>query len=82
MTTSIHPKVASERPSDKIVRKHLHIKSVMQGLVIGASILPSLKAQYKTEAITLSGVLGRKAHFTVMLPIHLISFKSKVIDVI
>lgn len=62
----------------KVVRKHLHIKSVMQGLVIGASILPSLKAQYKTEAIILSGVLGRKAHFTVTLPTHLLSFKSKV----
>ncbi|BFZ14882.1 hypothetical protein BsWGS_17921 [Bradybaena similaris] len=77
-TAGAHSKVSPEKPMAKVVRKHLHIKSVMQGLVIGASILPSLKAQYKTEAIILSGVLGRKAHFTVTLPTHLLSFKSKI----
>ncbi|XP_059164299.1 bridge-like lipid transfer protein family member 1 [Physella acuta] len=63
---------------EKVVRKHLHVKAVLQGVVIGASILPSLKAQYKTDAITLTGVLGRKAHFTIMLPTHLLSFKSRI----
>lgn len=64
---------------EKVVRKHLHVKAVLQGVVIGASILPSLKAQYKTDAITMTGVLGRKAHFTIMLPTHLLSFKSRVL---
>ncbi|CAL1545950.1 unnamed protein product, partial [Lymnaea stagnalis] len=72
------PSVGKPGAGEKVVRKHLHIKAVLQGIVIGASILPSLKAQYKTDAITMSGVLGRKAHFTVVLPTHLLSFKSKI----
>ncbi|GFO25616.1 fragile site-associated protein, partial [Plakobranchus ocellatus] len=63
---------------DKIIRKHLHIKAVLQGIKVGASILPSLKAQYKTDAIKLTGVLGRRAHFTVTLPTHMLSFKSRI----
>ncbi|XP_035828649.1 transmembrane protein KIAA1109 homolog isoform X2 [Aplysia californica] len=70
--------VSKPVPETRTVRKHLHIKAVLQGFVIGASILPSLKAQYKTEAIPITGVLGKKAHFTVMLPSHLLCFKSKV----
>ncbi|KAH9519850.1 hypothetical protein Btru_071066, partial [Bulinus truncatus] len=63
---------------NKARHKHLHIKAVLQGIVIGASILPSLTAQYKTTAIIMTGVLGRKAHFTLTLPNHLLSFKSKI----
>ncbi|GFS00725.1 fragile site-associated protein, partial [Elysia marginata] len=63
---------------DKVIRKHLHIKAVLQGIKVGASILPSLKAQYKTDAIKLTGVLGKRAHFTVTLPTHMLSFKSRI----
>ena len=30
---------------------HIHIKAIMQGITIGASLLPSLKAQYKVKEI-------------------------------
>ncbi|XP_055893241.1 bridge-like lipid transfer protein family member 1 isoform X2 [Biomphalaria glabrata] len=68
----------STQEASKTRQKHLHIKAVLQGFMIGASILPSLKAQYKTTSIILTGVLGRKAHFTLTLPNHLLSFKSKI----
>ncbi|XP_021348394.1 uncharacterized protein KIAA1109-like [Mizuhopecten yessoensis] len=58
---------------------HLHFKAVLQGLVTGASLLPSLKAQHKTGAITLTGMTGKKARFTVDLQKHSLSFKSKVV---
>ncbi|XP_076117611.1 bridge-like lipid transfer protein family member 1 isoform X3 [Mytilus galloprovincialis] len=57
---------------------HIHIKAILQGITVGASLLPSLKAQYKTNSITVSGIAGKKAHFTLDLPSHALSFKSKV----
>ncbi|XP_050415172.1 bridge-like lipid transfer protein family member 1 [Patella vulgata] len=63
---------------DKPVALHIHFKAVLQGFTIGASILPSLKAQHKTGCITVAGMTGKKARFTVVLPKHTLSFKSKV----
>ncbi|ESO89448.1 hypothetical protein LOTGIDRAFT_234295 [Lottia gigantea] len=62
----------------KPVTLHIHFKAVLQGVTIGASILPSLKAQHKTGCITVAGMTGKKARFTVVLPKHTLSFKSKV----
>lgn len=71
-------KAVASRDTKSSVHRHIHLKSVLQGIVIGASILPSLKAQYKTDAISATGVMGRKIQFTITLPKHLLSFRSKV----
>lgn len=57
---------------------HIHVKAIFQGLITGASLLPSLKAQHKTGSITLSGMTGKKSRFTMDLQKHQLSFKSKV----
>lgn len=31
---------------------HIHIKAILQGITVGASLLPSLKAQYKVKEIS------------------------------
>ncbi|XP_056013431.1 bridge-like lipid transfer protein family member 1 isoform X4 [Ostrea edulis] len=59
---------------------HIHVKAIFQGLVTGASLLPSLKAQHKTGPVTISGMTGKKSHFTVDLQKHELSFKSKPLD--
>ncbi|XP_065930911.1 bridge-like lipid transfer protein family member 1 isoform X5 [Magallana gigas] len=56
---------------------HIHVKAIFQGLITGASLLPSLKAQHKTGSITLSGMTGKKSRFTMDLQKHQLSFKSK-----
>lgn len=33
--------------SKKPVNLHIHIKAILEGITIGASLLPSLRAQYK-----------------------------------
>lgn len=33
---------------------HIHFKAVLNGLIIGASILPSLKAQHKVDGLAFS----------------------------
>lgn len=48
-----------------------------QSLSITAALLPSLQAQYKMEHVHSSGVTGTKAHFTVDLPQHSLSFVTK-----
>ncbi|XP_071088521.1 bridge-like lipid transfer protein family member 1 [Haliotis cracherodii] len=63
----------------KPVTLHIHFKTVFQGITTAASILPSLKAQHKTGSITVAGMTGKKARFTVVLPKHTLSFRSKVV---
>ncbi|XP_053399583.1 bridge-like lipid transfer protein family member 1 isoform X2 [Mercenaria mercenaria] len=62
----------------KSVTLHIHLKAILQGITIGASLLPSLRAQHKTGPITISGITLKKAKFTLDLPHHTLSFKSKV----
>lgn len=50
---------------------------LFQSLSITAALLPSLQAQYKMEHVHSSGVTGTKAHFTVDLPQHSLSFVTK-----
>lgn len=57
---------------------HIHLKAVLKGITIGASLLPSLRAQYKTGPISINGITLKKAKFTLDLPNHALSFKSKV----
>ncbi|XP_062586140.1 bridge-like lipid transfer protein family member 1 isoform X2 [Saccostrea cucullata] len=61
---------------------HIHVKAIFQGLITGASLLPSLKAQHKTGPVSLSGMTGKKSRFTMDLQKHQLSFKSKRVDLI
>ena len=56
----------------------VHFKAVLQGLVLGASLLPSLRARYKMEEVQCTGVTGIKPKCTVDLPAHSLSFTSRV----
>ncbi|XP_035682681.1 transmembrane protein KIAA1109-like [Branchiostoma floridae] len=57
----------------------LNFKIVMDGLAIGASLLPSLKAEYKISRMLSSGMTGDQARFTIDLPMHTLGFASKVV---
>lgn len=50
---------------------------ILQSLSITAALLPSLQAQYKMDQVNSSGVTGSKAKFTVDLPLHSLSFTTK-----
>lgn len=53
------------------------LERYFQSLSITAALLPSLQAQYKMEHVHSGGVTGHKAHFTVDLPTHSLSFVTK-----
>lgn len=38
---------------------HIHIKAILQGITIGASLLPSLKAQYKVFKLYCYGMTSK-----------------------
>ena len=72
-------KLPQKPADDKLVAPSVvHFKAVLRGLVLGASLLPSLRARYKMEEVQCSGVTGRKPKCTVDLPAHSLSFTSKV----
>lgn len=50
----------------------------VQSLSITASLLPSLRAQYKMEELYSKGYTGKEARFSVELPRHSLSFSTKV----
>lgn len=52
---------------------------ILDSFTIGASLLPSLRAQYQIGQITSSGVTGNKAKFTVDVHQHKLSFNTKVL---
>ncbi|XP_074650444.1 bridge-like lipid transfer protein family member 1 [Tubulanus polymorphus] len=64
--------------SDKAKPLSIHFKAILQGLTIGASLLPSLRAQYRIAEVTSSGLTGKKAKFTLDFTSHTLSFNSKV----
>ncbi|XP_041357043.1 transmembrane protein KIAA1109-like isoform X2 [Gigantopelta aegis] len=72
-------RVKKQELKDEVTRLHIHFKIIMQGITTGAAILPSLKAQHRTGVITMTGMTGKKARFTGVLPKHTLSFKSKVV---
>ncbi|XP_052791422.1 bridge-like lipid transfer protein family member 1 isoform X3 [Mya arenaria] len=75
---SVVPQRSRIIEAKKAMNLHIHLKAILQGITIGASLLPSLRAQHKTGPITISGGTVKKARFTLDLPHHTLSFKSKV----
>ncbi|XP_039764683.1 transmembrane protein KIAA1109 homolog isoform X1 [Pararge aegeria] len=65
-------------PSDPLLQPlQLQFSLVLQSLSITAALLPSLQAQYKMERVHSAGVTAGRAHFTVDLPHHSLSFVTK-----
>ncbi|CAG4943461.1 unnamed protein product [Colias eurytheme] len=71
------PRRAPPAPDALLHPLHLQFSIVLQSLSITAALLPSLQAQYKMERVHSSGVTAGKAHFTVELPHHSLSFVTK-----
>ncbi|MFT7806383.1 uncharacterized protein KIAA1109 homolog isoform X8 [Arapaima gigas] len=56
----------------------LKFSATLDGIAIGAALLPSLKAEYKMGCMKSHGMTGAQTRFTFELPNHMLRFTSKV----
>uniref|UniRef100_A0A8C1UIF2 Si:ch211-233a24.2 n=1 Tax=Cyprinus carpio TaxID=7962 RepID=A0A8C1UIF2_CYPCA len=56
----------------------LKFSALLDGITIGAALLPSLKAEYKMGRMKSHGMTGAQTRFTFELPNHKLCFQSKV----
>ncbi|XP_041120867.1 transmembrane protein KIAA1109-like isoform X6 [Polyodon spathula] len=56
----------------------LKFSAMLDGITIGAALLPSLKAEYRMGQMKSHGVTGAQTRFTFELPNHKLQFQSKV----
>ncbi|KAB0396757.1 hypothetical protein E2I00_015079, partial [Balaenoptera physalus] len=56
----------------------LKFSTMLDGIAIGAALLPSLKAEYKMGRMRSHGMTGAQTRFTFELPNHRLRFTSKV----
>ncbi|CAJ1073977.1 transmembrane protein KIAA1109 homolog isoform X10 [Xyrichtys novacula] len=83
-TSSINqtPVEANEFPQlpEGLEKKPIVLKfsAMMDGITIGAALLPSLKAEYKMGRMKSHGMTGAQTSFTFELPNHKLCFQSKV----
>ncbi|XP_066575926.1 bridge-like lipid transfer protein family member 1 isoform X4 [Amia ocellicauda] len=56
----------------------LKFSAMLDGITIGAALLPSLKAEYKMGRMKSHGMTGAQTRFTFELPNHKLRFQSKV----
>ncbi|XP_028809537.1 bridge-like lipid transfer protein family member 1 isoform X2 [Denticeps clupeoides] len=56
----------------------LKFSAMLDGITIGAALLPSLKAEYKMGRMRSHGMTGAQTRFTFELPNHKLCFQSKV----
>ncbi|KAJ8281426.1 hypothetical protein GJAV_G00067550 [Gymnothorax javanicus] len=56
----------------------LKFSAMLDGITIGAALLPSLKAEYKMGRMRSHGMTGAQTSFTFELPNHKLRFQSKV----
>ncbi|KAF6094481.1 KIAA1109 [Phyllostomus discolor] len=56
----------------------LKFSTMLDGIAIGAALLPSLRAEYKTGRMRSHGMTGAQTRFTFELPNHRLRFTSKV----
>lgn len=74
-----HQLTVGDKQEEKFIRPivvQFHI--VLDSFDIGASLLPSLSAQYGIGQITSAGITGHKAKFTIDFEKHKLSFNTKV----
>ncbi|XP_063040632.1 bridge-like lipid transfer protein family member 1 isoform X4 [Engraulis encrasicolus] len=83
-TSSINqtPVEANEFPQlpEGLEKKPIVLKfsAMLDGITIGAALLPSLKAEYKMGRMKSHGMTGAQTRFTFELPSHKLCFQSKV----
>ncbi|XP_030213365.1 bridge-like lipid transfer protein family member 1 isoform X7 [Gadus morhua] len=81
---SVHqtPVEANEFPQlpEGLEKKPIVLKfsAMLDGITIGAALLPSLKAEYKMGRMKSHGMTGAQTSFTFELPNHKLCFQSKV----
>lgn len=78
-STRKHQLSIGDKQEEKFIRPivvQFHI--VLDSFDIGASLLPSLSAQYGIGQITSAGITGHKAKFTIDFEKHKLSFNTKV----
>ncbi|KAM9476517.1 bridge-like lipid transfer protein family member 1 isoform 2-T2 [Clarias gariepinus] len=86
-TSSINqtPVEANEYPQlpEGLEKKPIVLKfsAMLDGITIGAALLPSLKAEYKMGRMKSHGMTGAQTRFTFELPSHKLCFQSKVSSV-
>ncbi|XP_036914479.1 transmembrane protein KIAA1109 homolog isoform X1 [Sturnira hondurensis] len=56
----------------------LKFSTMLDGVALGAALLPSLRAEYKTGRMRSHGMTGAQTRFTFELPNHRLRFTSKV----
>ncbi|XP_051784339.1 bridge-like lipid transfer protein family member 1 isoform X3 [Erpetoichthys calabaricus] len=56
----------------------LKFSAMLDGITIGAALLPSLKAEYKMGRMKSHGMTGAQTRFTFELPCHKLRFQSKI----
>jgi hypothetical protein len=72
-------------PLDRQPKQHLikpivvQFSVILDSFTIGASLLPSLRAQYQIGRVTSSGITGSKAKFVIDIHQHTLSFNTKVL---
>ncbi|OWR42726.1 hypothetical protein KGM_210934 [Danaus plexippus plexippus] len=71
------PPAQTPRPDPLLQPLQLQFSILLQSLSITAALLPSLQAQYKMERVHGAGVTAARAHFTVDLPHHSLSFVTR-----
>ncbi|XP_056152226.1 bridge-like lipid transfer protein family member 1 [Lampris incognitus] len=81
-STNQTPVEANEFPQlpEGLEKKPIVLKfsAMMDGITIGAALLPSLKAEYKMGRMKSHGMTGAQTSFTFELPHHKLCFQSKV----
>uniref|UniRef100_T1KK05 Bridge-like lipid transfer protein family member 1 C-terminal domain-containing protein n=1 Tax=Tetranychus urticae TaxID=32264 RepID=T1KK05_TETUR len=75
-TTTAEPIGVKPEPPKLIKPIVFQFSIVFDSFTIGASLLPSLRAQYKIGQITSNGLMGTKAKFVVDVREHTLSFNT------
>ncbi|XP_063776335.1 bridge-like lipid transfer protein family member 1 isoform X5 [Pseudophryne corroboree] len=73
--TNVFPQLPEGLEKKPIVLK---FSAMLDGIAIGAALLPSLKAEYKMGRMRSHGMTGAQTRFTFELPNHRLRFTSKV----
>ncbi|KAM9329723.1 bridge-like lipid transfer protein family member 1 [Gastrophryne carolinensis] len=73
--TNVFPQLPEGLEKKPVVLK---FSAMLDGIAIGAALLPSLKAEYKMGRMRSHGMTGAQTRFTFELPNHRLRFTSKV----
>lgn len=74
-----HTKFAPDQSEQQLILPFIiDFSVILESFTIKASLLPSLRAQYRISQITSSGFTGSKAKFTIIVNQHSLCFNTKI----